>query len=203
MAKPAGDALAVFGQDVAQEYLIAPSGRRLRISEDLVEPGGSRRIAAGQVDIPAAQFARLQREMKMRLPVAHLAQDAQAVDRRRDQVGVAAQEGRVVLGEMAWRAAVDLQNAEHGLTLAADDGNVGDRPDAVSDQERRVFEPGFRCDIRGNHRLAGSDGMTLRTVVRSHKRCLAHDAGLPADACAHHQGLAVLLQFDDLGEIGT
>ena len=99
--------------------------------------------------------------MKTRLSVADFPDHAQAVHRRREEVGVAAKEIGIGIGEQAGRAAVDLQDAERWPAMATDDDDIGHRLDAVLDQERRIGEPGLRPDIWGDHRLSRSEGMTL------------------------------------------
>ena len=71
------------------------------------------------------------------------------------------------------------------------------------DQERRILEPLLRLDVGRDHRLSRLEGVSLRAAVRRLDAHLAHDAGLPAHACAHQQGMPVLLQLHDLGEVGA
>src|SRR3954471_309484 len=59
--------------------------------------------------------------------------DAEAVYRTRQQVGIAPQEKRVALGELARDVAVDLEDAERPPSLATNDQNIGDRSDVVID----------------------------------------------------------------------
>ena len=166
-------------------------------------PRRAARAAIHQVQVPRSHLRGVECQMKPRLPVAHFPDHAQAVHRRREQVGVAAQESGVGVGELAGRAAVDLQDAERRPALAANDDDVGHRLDAVLDQERRIREPCLRRDVRGDHRLARFKGVALRVAVRGLERHLAHHAGRPADTRAHPQGGPVRLQLHDLGEIGA
>ena len=138
-----------------------------------------------------------------RLAVAQVPGRAQAVHRGRDEVGVGAEEGGVAVREPARLAAVDLQEAERRLALRADDDDVGHRLDPVLDQEGRVAEPRLLRDVGGDHRLPRLQGIAFRGVVRSLGARLADHARLPAHARADEQGLAVLLQLHDLGEVGA
>jgi len=64
-------------------------------------------------------------------------------------------------------------------------------------------EPRLLIDVGGDHRLSRRQRDALGGVVGCLDRHFADDARLPADACAHQQGLAVGLQFHDFGEVGA
>jgi hypothetical protein len=64
-------------------------------------------------------------------------------------------------------------------------------------------EAGFLVDIGGDDGLAGLDGMALGGFVLQRNADLPDDAGLPADAGAHEEGAAVLLDLHDLGHAGA
>lgn len=129
--------------------------------------------------------------------------DLQPVNGGRDKVGIGGQKRGIAVGELPRLTAVDLQKAEGGLVVAADDGDVGHRPDAIIDQERRVAESRLFVDVGRNHRLARFEGMTLRGVFRGHGDRFTDDARLPTHACPHQKCLVVLLQFHDLGQISA
>ena len=110
---------------------------------------------------------------------------AEAVYGSRQQVGVAPQEKRIALGELARDVAVDLEDAERRLSLAANDDNIGDRPDIVVDQELRIPEPGFRRDVGGDHRLPCLESMAFRRVGLGRDGRHTDNTGLPANTRAH------------------
>jgi hypothetical protein len=60
----------------------------------------------------------LQRGALPRFCVPHLPDNADAIHRARRQTGVAAQEQRVALGELARQAAIDLEDVERRLSMA-------------------------------------------------------------------------------------
>ena len=203
LAEHANRLRAVFRQHVAQEQVIAPGRRGVRIAEDLHMSCCAGHDAGRQIELPATKIAGFQGEAKALLLIAHQRENAQAVHRGSDQVGVAAQESYILLVELPRRAAVDLQDPERRPAAAADDGDVGDRADTVLDQERWIGEPRLRRDVGRDHRLAGLEGVALRGVAQGVERDLAHNPGLPAHPRAHAQRHALLSQLHHLGEVGA
>src|SRR6266436_8102092 len=120
------------------------------------------------------------------------------LDRHAENIRSPLKECQVALGELALRAAVDLQHAEGGIVALQDDV---DRPmDTVFQQQLRNPETIFAAQMVGNDRLAGTQGKPRRRFgVRADRR-LADDAGLPADAGAHQQAVCSRKIFQNLAE---
>ena len=70
---------------------------------------------------------------------------AHSLDRRGEQVGVAAQEGDVVLAKIAMRLRIDFQHAER--LFLADHDHVDHALHAVAQENFGDLEPGLGIDI--------------------------------------------------------
>ncbi len=122
-----------------------------------------------------------------------------AFDRHAQQVGGAAQEGDVVLGELPFGTAVDLENPPR-LALALED-HVHRPVNAMDQQQCRRAEPILVAEMVGDHGLTGlqrepgwrfqagaDDGMTDHTRT-------------PADPGPHQECFLVGEVFERLGKL--
>ena len=124
----------------------------------------------------------------------------QAVDHRAEDGGVGAQELRVVLVEVARLGGVHLQQAI-GPPAGQEDRHVRQRDHAGVLQEGGHLEAVLLADVPGDDGLAGLDREGLGGVLAHGQAQPADDAGLPADARAHEERPALLLDLQDLGAL--
>ena len=128
------------------------------------------------------------------LPPLHLERGAQRVGQR-------LQERHVLVREIGSVGAVAFEDAEWLAAAGADD-DVDGAPDAVVGQQGGRAEPCFLREMVGDDRLGAAECIAGRAFEVRADRCLADDAGVPADAGADQEDAVRGDVFEDLGEAG-
>src|SRR5579872_4073899 len=109
------------------------------------------------------------------------------LDRHTEDIGSTLQEGDVMLAELTFRSAVDLEHSEWQAIALQND--IHGTADSMLDEQFGSSKSLFIFEVIGNHGLTSLKGVTSRRIQIGPNGRLANHALAPADARANKQPL--------------